>query len=109
MKMGTVKQQQERSEVIFHEAIRYMTKYFTTLPADETSKFKQFQLTYDGDSRRLHLTVQNFEDDSFELECWSNFNFTMYKRLIQLANQFRRDDNKPQVFNYIGILVSMIV
>ena len=104
----TVKQQQERAEIIFHEAVRYMTTYFQSLPAGET-RFKQFQLTYDGESRRLHLTVQNFNDDSFELECWSNFNFTMFKRLIQIANQFRRDENKPQVFQYISILVTMIL
>lgn len=106
--MMTVKQQQEKAEIIFHESVGYMRKYFLSLPAEET-RFKEFTLKFDPEYKRLHLTVQNFNDDSFELECWSNFNFTMFKRLTQIANQFRRDKNKPQIFSYVNIMVTMII
>lgn len=95
----------EYLEIAFDEAKNSMRRYYTTL-SDNDSNFNEFQLQYDNYIYALVLFVVNNDGTCVELDRWNNFNLTMFKQLISLANQFSKEDNF-ELWDNIPILLSM--
>ena len=97
----------EYIEAAFDEAKHEMRRYFTTLPKNEAN-FNEFQLQYDNTIYSLILFVVDNNREYTELDRWENFNLTMFKQLISLANQFSKEDNF-ELWESIPILLAMRV
>ena len=99
----------EYVKTCFDEAKRDMRTYFTSLNKDNTN-FDEFNLMYDNISYSLQLWVLNREGNHMELNTWSNFNLTMFKQLVSLADRFSKESDKTfELWDVIPIKVSMRV
>ena len=95
----------EYLENSFDEAKNSMRRYYTTL-SDGDTNFNEFHLQYDNYIYTLILFVVNNDGTFTELDRWTNFNLTMFKQLVSLANQFSKSDNF-EFWGNIPILLSM--
>ena len=97
----------EEVETIFNEAKSDIRNYFISL-SDNSFNFEEFQLQYDNSIRRLILFVKNIDGSYGEINRW-NFNITMFKELITLANQFDKNSDNFDLWDRVPILISMRV
>ena len=95
----------EYLEKIFDESKNSMRRYYTTL-SNNDANFNEFRLQYDNYIYSLILFVVNNDGSIIELDRWNNFNITMFKQLVSLANQFSKSDNF-EFWDNIPILLSM--
>lgn len=90
----------------FDEAKSGMRRYFTTLQSNDTN-FNEFELMYDNLAHSVQLWVKNNDNTFSELDSWQNFNLTMFKQLVSLADQFSKKKDNFELWDVIPIKLSM--
>lgn len=97
----------EYVQIAFDEAKSNMRTYFTSLH-DDDNNFDEFDLIYDNLAYSLQLWVRNNDGKYTELNTWSNFNLTMFKQLVSLADKFSKTTDKNfELWKVIPIKLSM--
>ncbi len=96
----------EYVNTVFDEAKNEMRTYFSSM--NEESLFNEFELFYDNITYSVQLFVRNLDGHYSELDRWNNFNLTMFKQLISLADQFSKSNDKNfEFWKAVPIKVSM--
>ena len=102
-------EEKEYVQITFDEAKEDMIKYYSNLPNADANHFDEFQLVYDNQTYSLQLLVKDESLMYSELNIWNEFNLTMFKELISIADKFTKSKDKIELWDVISIkLVIML-